>query len=83
MLVYLDRKFFLSYCVFTLYLHFVFSNYAFRIIQIKMTLRASWSGFNSTTSRIFFCCSIQPILATHTAICATYNIRVLLVVNQM
>jgi hypothetical protein len=37
---YLNRNFFLSYCVFTLYLHFVFSNYAFKTIQNKTTLRA-------------------------------------------
>jgi len=53
MLVYLDRKFFLSYCVFTLYLNFVFSSYAFKIIQITMTLHASLSGLNSTTSMTF------------------------------
>jgi hypothetical protein len=82
MLVYLDRNFFLSYFVFTLYLNFVSSNHAFRIIQIKMTLCASRSGFSSTTSRIFFCYNFQPILATQTAIRATDNIIFLLVVNE-
>jgi len=47
-------NFFLPYCEFNHYLHFVFSNYVFKIIQIKMTLRGSWSRLNSTTSRIFF-----------------------------